>query len=58
MRQTIGGFDEEGVSFDHDRSKFFFRTDEGKMSEEPFDLVIRDFVFQLLKYKGNFKNMI
>ena len=51
-------YDESGRSIE-DTSKFFFVSeDTGEMSQQSFDMVIREQVFKLLKFKGSFSSMI
>lgn len=55
--QYASSFDEEGRNI-LDRSKFFHLDEDGKVKKELFDEMIREPVYKLLKYRGNFGNMV
>lgn len=57
ISQYASSFDEEG-RYIFDKSKFFYLHEDGKFKKELFDEMIREPVYKLLKYHGNFCNMV
>ena len=50
-------FDETGRSITN-KNHYFHRHEDGAMKDLPFDAMIRDPVYKLLKYRGSFRAMI
>lgn len=58
ITQYSSSFDELGRSIT-DKSQYFYIDEEtGKVKDRPFDVMIRDPVYKLLKYNGSFQSMV
>ena len=51
-------YDETGRGVVEKNQHFFLEQDGKTLKDLPFDMMIRDMVTMLLKYRGNFKNLI
>lgn len=58
ITQFSSTFDETGRGITN-RNHYFHRNEsDGAMKELPFDVLVRDPVYKLLKYRGSFRAMI
>ena len=51
-------YDEGGRSIEDPKKFFYLKEDTGEISQQPFDMIVREQVFKLLKFKGSFSSMI